>query len=263
MKKFFATVLTLIMMVTFSLNAFANGTDETVEVFVTISDGSGKLVLAQEKIVISDTDSDGMLTFSDALYCAHEAKYEGGAAAGYEAVPSAYGISLLKLWGTENGESYGYYINNVSALSLNDTVKNGDYVYAYAFTDLVSWSDTYSYFDINTLEAKQNDEVTLKLLAAGYDEDFNPITFPVEGATITVNGTATEYRTDAEGKATVKLTDTGSCVISAASETYTLVPPVCTAEVTGAETIGNYISTGVIILLMILFVGVIVFFVVK
>lgn len=237
MKKIFATVLAMMLMLTtFSLTAFAEGTTEIAEVYVTISDGNGKLVLAQEKIIVNDTDADGALTINDALYNAHEAKYEGGAAAGYAATYGAYGLSLNKLWGVANGGSYGYYVNNASAWSLTDVVESGDYINAYAFTDLTAWSDTYSYFDVNTVTATQDDEVSLTLLAAGYDANYNPVTLPVEGATITINGIATEYKTDAEGKVTVKLTEAGTCVISAVSETQTLVPPVCVATVAATET---------------------------
>lgn len=244
MKRIFATVLTLIMVITFSLTAFAEGTTEIAEVYVTISDGNGKIVLAQEKIIVNDTDADGALTINDALFNAHEAKYEGGAAAGYSATYGAYGLSMNKLWGVVNGGSYGYYINNASAWSLTDVVKSGDYINAYAFTDLTAWSDTYSYFDVNTVVAKQDDEVSLTLLAAGFDENFNPVTLPVSDATITVNGTATEYKTDEEGKVTVKLTEAGTCVISAVSETQNLVPPVCVATVVIAETTAISETTG-------------------
>ena len=44
-------------------------------VFVTICDKDGKIALAQEKINVTDADGDGTLTITDALFCAHEAKY--------------------------------------------------------------------------------------------------------------------------------------------------------------------------------------------
>lgn len=49
-----------------------------------------------------------------------------------------------KLWGTENGGSYGYYVNNVSTWSLTDPVDEGDYVNAFVYTDLTTWFDTYA-----------------------------------------------------------------------------------------------------------------------
>ncbi len=214
------------------VTAFAEeSATDTASVYVTISDNEGKLVLTQEKITVSDIDEDGALTINDALYLAHEAKYEGGAAAGYGYSHSDYGISMTKLWGAENGSSYGYYVNNTSALSLADAVADGDYVNAFVYTDLTAWSDTYTFFDQNTVTVETGDAITLTLSAAGYDADYNPITIPVEGATITLNGTATEFKTDAEGKVTITIADAGSVVISAVSDSQTLVPPVCMAEI--------------------------------
>ena len=77
--------------------------------------------------------------------------------------------------------------------------------------------------------------MTLTLSYAGYDENWNPIVLPVDGATITMNGVATAYKTDADGKVTVTLEKAGDVVISASSQTQTLVPPVCTVSVAAKE----------------------------
>lgn len=235
MKRFFATVLAMVLMLTtFSLTAAAAGTDETAEVYVTICDKNGQLVLVQEKIIVTDVDEDNALTINDALYNAHEAKYEGGAAAGYGSYYNPYlGLAMNKLWGVVNGERYGYYVNNALAWNLADTVKDGDYINAFVYTDLTNCSDIYCYFDVNTVSVSQGDEVTLTLSMIGFDvnNNYNLITPPVAGAAITVNGRTTEYKTDSEGKATVKLNEAGTYVISAVSETQLLVPPVCVASV--------------------------------
>ncbi len=243
MKKVISMVM--VLMLTLGIcNITTLAAENAVTVYVTISDANGDLVLTQESITVTDTDEDGKLTVNDALYAAHEAKYEGGAAAGYASATSEYGLSLNKLWGTSNGGSYGYYINNASAMGLTDTVKEGDYLNAYVFTDLTTWSDTYCYFDANTVSAKVGEEITLTLSVAGYDAVWNPVVLPVEGATITMNGVATAYKTDAEGKVTIKMEEAGTFVMSAASETQTLVPPVCVATVAeDAENQPN-ISTG-------------------
>ncbi len=204
---------------------------EKVNVYVTIADANGKLVLVQEEISVTDVDNDGKITINDALYVAHEAKYEGGAAAGYESAVSAYGISLNKLWGTANGGSYGYCINNASAMSMSDTIKEGDYINAYVYTDITTWSDTYCYFDVYASKQGVGKEFTLMLSAAGYDSGWNPVTLPVEGATVTVDGLATKYKTDKDGKVTVKFDKEGTFIVSATKETQTLVPPVCVVTV--------------------------------
>ena len=234
MKKILCLTLTVILMLgTFSLGAFAAQT--SCDVYVTISDADGRLAIAQEKITVTDIDSDGALTVNDALYLAHEAKYTGGAAAGYESAVSTYGLSLNKLWGTANGVSYGYCVNNKSALALSDTVKNGDFVNAYVYTDLVTWSDTYSYFDVNTKNVSEGESFTLTLSAAGYDASYNPLVLPVQNATITVDGTAVQYKTNEQGAVTLTLS-AGDHIISAVSDTQTLVPPVCKITVNVTQT---------------------------
>ena len=187
--------------------------------YVSISDKDGKLVLVLEKIDLSDADGDGTI-INDALYLAHEAEFEGGAAAGYASEQSDYGLSLTKLWGCENGGSYGYYVNDASAMSLADPVKDGDRINAFVYTDLKTWSDKYCYFDKASVTAQSGESFSLVLTGAGFDGDWNPVSVPVEGAKITVDGEATEYVTEA-----------GSHVISAISDSETLVPPVCVAVI--------------------------------
>lgn len=225
MKKLLTLAAALLLAGTCSISAMA------ANVYVTISDADGNLALAQKAVDVTDTDGDGALTINDALIAAHDANYEGGAAAGYGSGMTDYGLSMNKLWGIENGGSYGYYVNNTSAWSLTDPVAEGDYVNAFVYTDLTAWSDTYCFFDAQTVYAVVGNTVTLTLSAAGYDADYNPITVPVEGAVITINGEATSYTTDANGSVTVTLDKAGTQVISAVSAAMTLVPPVCTATV--------------------------------
>ncbi len=233
MKKLLISIIVFALsMSIFAMQPFA--ADETVDVFVTVSNGS--LVLSQEKITVTDADSDGKLTINDALYLAHEAKYEGGASAGYGFVKTdEYGLSLTKLWGIDNGGSYGYCVNNVSAMGLSDAVKNGDYINAYVYTDTTNYSDAYCYFDKYTVSAVAEKEFTLTLNANGYDSDWKPITKPVAGAVITINGKDSSFVTDSEGKVVIKLDSDGSYTISAKSSSATLVPPVCTAVVSPAS----------------------------
>lgn len=229
----------VLMLGTFSTVAFAEETKETksAEVYVTIADGAGQLALTQEKITVKDNNKDDILTIDEALYAAHEAKYEGGAAAGYASSASEYGISLDKLWGAENGGSYGYCVNNESAMSLGDEVKEGDYINVYAYTDLTTWSDTYSYFDVNVKAIKAGEKAEFTLLANGYDAGWNPLVIPVENAIITINGEKTDYRTDKNGKVAIVLDKEGTYVLSAVSGTDTqiLVPAVCELTVAKAE----------------------------
>ena len=226
MKKFLSLLLVVWMLVSLTASAEAAPT-----VYVSISDDTGALVLAYVPVALTDADGDGALTICDALMLAHAAHHPEGAEA-FLAEQTEWGLSLYKLWGVENGGSYGYMLNDVSAWSLVDPVKDGDHVKAYAFTDLTAFSDTYAYFTAPVAAAVVNTEIALTLNAAGYDEAWNPVTLPVAGATLTVNGEKTDIVTDENGNAVLTLAEVGTYTVSAVSETMTLVPPVCIETVT-------------------------------
>ncbi len=242
MKKLIATVSAIALAV--SSAAFTAFAANSVNVSVTISDGTGTLPLAQQSVAVTDIDADGTITINDALVIAHNENYDGGAEAGYASGETEYGISLNKLWGVENGGSYGYCVNNTSAMSLMDEVKDGDYISAYAYSDLSAWSDAYCWFNVNTADASAGETLELTLSYAGYDPDWSPITLPVSGAVITVNGEQTELVTDKNGNVTISLDNAGEYLISAVSDMQTLVPPVCKATVTASDSTTEAPKTG-------------------
>ena len=233
MKKIIAVCAALVLALSMCLAVSAEAADG-VTVYVTIADGTGAVVMAHEAVAVTDADGDGAVTINDALTCAHDAKYEGGAAAGYGSAETEYGLSMTKLWGVENGGSYGYYVNNMSAMSLQDPVADGDTVVAYAYSDLTAWSDMYCWFEPAAVELKQGESVELTLNGAGFDADWNPVTTPVAGAELTVDGAKTGLTTDADGKVVYTADKSGTLTISAVSGTQVLVPPVCIAEVASA-----------------------------
>lgn len=220
MKKIITAAAVIAAMGVLTFSAYADTT-----VYVTIADEEGRLSVADRAVSVTDADGDGVLTINDTLIAAHDLYYSQGAAGGYEAVNGDYGLSISKLWGVENGGSYGYYLNNASAWSLADPVSDGDHLNAFIYTDLTAWSDTYCYFDQYEYTSSDGD-VVLTLSAAAFDADWNPVTVPVEGADITVNGEKVGAKTDANGKVSLKFTGDGEYVISAVSDTQTLVPPV-------------------------------------
>ncbi len=229
MKRIISTLLVALMLL--SCGSFMASAEESLsaELYVTIAD-KGNLTVTQKKVTVTDIDNDGALTINDALYAAHEAEFDGGAQAGYASAETAYGLSITKLWGDTSG-NYGYCVNNASAFSLADPVKNGDYVYAYVYSDGIGFSDAYSFFNSNTVSAKAGDEIELTLSMASYDANWNPVTLPVSGAVITINGKETDITTNAEGKAIISLEEAGNYLIGAVSEDLVLVPPVCKAKV--------------------------------
>ena len=225
MKKLLTAAAALAAVSALSVSAFADA-----NVYVTISDADGNLAVAHKSVSVSDSDGDGALTINDALYAAHEEFYNGGAAAGYGSDTGDYGLMITKLWGSENGGSYGYYVNNASAMSLADPVADGDHLNAFVYTDLTGWSDTYCYFNEDEVSTEDG-SVTLTLSAASFDENWAPVTVPVEGASITVDGKETGAVTGADGTVTFTVDKDGDYVISAKSSTQTLVPPVCLLNV--------------------------------
>lgn len=235
MKKNLTAILTAAIITgTFTVTACAD--EVSAKVYVTISDGT--LKLSQEEIIAKDNNRDGKISIDEALFAAHDL-YQGSADIGYLSSESEYGLSLVTLWGNDCGV-YGYYVNNASAMSLNDEIKDGDFINAFCYTDLETWSDTYCYFDKNTAEGN---EITLTLSAAAWDENYNPITVPVEGAVITMNGEKTDFVTDADGKVTITADEAGRYEISAISETQTLVPPVCIADITFDAEVDSVVSS--------------------
>lgn len=210
--------------------------DGSVKVNVTIADDNGKLVLAQESVEVTDIDNDGALTVNDALYAAHEAKFEGGADAGYSTGIGSYGLQLEKLWGIEKGINYSFYVDNTYANGLTDPVKDGSYVNAFVFQDTKTFADKYSYFDTYSENVNAGDEKELTLYRIVFDENYAPVPETVEGAKITINGEVTDLVTDAEGKVKVKVENAGKNVISAlydVSDTVKIVPPAAVLNVEG------------------------------
>ena len=235
MKKLLSLTLALLMLFGSMITAFA--ASESATVYVSVSN-KGELVVAQQRVNVTDVDGDNALTVNDALYAVHKAKYKGGADAGYSYyIHKDYGLSLGKLWGDSSG-NFGYYLNNSSCWSLADAVKDGDYLNAFVYSDGKYFSDVYCFFETNTVNAEKGEEIALTLKGAGYDAMWNPVTVPVKGATITVNGTATDVKTDANGNATISIEKNGTYVISAVSSSQTLVPPVCVAKIGSFDILG-------------------------
>lgn len=230
MKKLFSILLIFLMLVScISTSAFAQ---ESATVYVSVAD-KGKLVAAQEKVTVTDIDNDGALTVNDALYAVHKSIYPGGASAGYAYYTHKdYGLSLGKLWGDSSG-NFGYYINNKSCWGLSDKVKSGDYLNAFVYSDGKYYSDKYCFFGTQTVSVNTTSNIELTLSGAGYDANWNPVTLPVAGAEITVDGAPTGIKTDSNGKATIQISSQGTHIISAVSSSEILVPPVCKAEVNG------------------------------
>ncbi len=210
----------------FALFAFA--AESGVKVKVTLS-SEGVLAVCNAKILVTDVDGDGSLTVNDALVITHTELYPTGSD-GYENQTTQWGLSIKKLWGVENGGSYGYYINNNSAWSLTDVLNEGDALYAFSYKDAQYYSDLFSYFDKTSVDATAGESFEVVLSESAYDENWNPVQKPVEGAVITIDGVETAFVTDSEGKATVTVEDENRHIVSAKFDGHTITPPALTVE---------------------------------
>ncbi len=222
MKKFIAIVITLTAVLGFCTLA---ASAQTANVNVIIANGD---IVFSDSVAVEDTDNDGILTIKDALYSAHEKGFDGGAAAGFGSAETEWGTSLTKLWGIENGGSYGYKLNNTDAMSLADEVKDGDTVYAFVYTDTVNFSDIFTFFDSYTVSSVEGEDVPLTLSVASYDEAWMPIASPFSGAHIIINGENTDAVTDENGNVVLSFEKAGIYTVSASGETSTVtyVPPL-------------------------------------
>ena len=111
MKRFSAMAAALALSVSAAAFAIPASAEDDVVVYVNIIEDHGVHCTFNEAVTLKDIDDDGKLTINDALYLTHEEAFSGGAEAGYGTKQTEWGLSLTKLWGIENGGSYGYYVD--------------------------------------------------------------------------------------------------------------------------------------------------------
>ncbi len=224
MKKIFSFLLLLLMSVMlFSVGVLADEEPSAMDVFVSISDENGNLVLAKESVHVTDGDGDGALTVNDALIAAN-ARCRDDA----YATEAPYGdLIITKLWGISD-RAYGCFNNDALVWRLTEYIAPEDHIRAFIYTDTETKSDLFTYFSKNTLTF-ENGKAEATLYAYTITKDNNLLSKPVAGAMITVNGKETGIKTDKDGKFTIsadKFSTDEKNVISARSDRERLVPPV-------------------------------------
>ncbi len=205
---------------------------DPIDVYVTISD-EGNVVVMQQSVNVIDRNKDGHMDVDEVLYAAHETFYTGGAAEGYQSENTAYGLSLMKLWGDVSG-AFGYWKNNTSCWSLTDEVTEGDYVTAFVYQDQVGWSDAYSCFDSNEYAIVEGNALTVSLEKAGYDADWNTVFSGCKGAAFQVYKDGSVVDTakytiaeKADGKYEITFAEAGNYYLVASGKEEVLVPAIC------------------------------------
>ena len=239
LSKFLSMILIAAMIVTgftgLSGNVKASAAEDSIKVYVTIADDIGVQVVKQKTVEVTDVDEDGALTIYDALYCAHEKYYDGGAEAGFAIIDSEYGPALSKLWGVENGGSFGYLVNDAFSWNLADPVNENDYVNAYCYVDLETWSDAYTFFNTRVKSVKVGQVAKLKLSYYSWDMNGAPVAAPLEGANILVNEIDSGLVTSKKGYAKIVAAKSGSYYVSATDSYKTIVRPGCIVFVQPAK----------------------------
>ena len=122
---------------------------------------SGKAAV-ELPVTVTDVNSDGILTFDEALVALHEAYCPDGYALN--------GNSVRKLWGSEVTAPIVAKNNKILEKAVNwktSTVAEGDKLYAASIKDTIDYSDCLSYFDKTEVTVDEGKEFTLTLKAAG------------------------------------------------------------------------------------------------
>jgi len=180
---------------------------------------------------VYDTNDNDYIDVDDVLRTAHD---EAGFSDGYATVNGQWGKAVSKLWGVENGGSYGYAINDEFADSLDDKVNNGDYICAYVFKDTESYTDTYTYFDKTELNLKYyNPTANLKLNKFFFNyESSKTESAPVTVANITtLEDSSIKGTIDNEGNVSITLKPGNTYTVVARNDESNYIPAFCKVTV--------------------------------
>ena len=204
---------------------------EPVDVTITLNNkgviamGKDGEAVLDRTVTVIDLDKDRHLTVDEALVAAHDAYYEGGAAAGYATGdPYGYGTTVTKLWGADTTNTL-FYVNGegIPTGVTADEIAAGDSIFASVNADDANYADWYTKFDkTNGGEVNAEDDVTLTLtghLGMAYtaeDKEFKPL----EGIQIGIwnNGEFEPIEgavTGADGKATFHIGKAGKMIVTA------------------------------------------------
>ena len=204
-------------------NAEVTFTVSNKGVLATTADGKAAIELP---VTVTDRNSDGVLTYDEALVALHEAYCPGG----YEIVEGF----VQKVWDvtTEPKGSYYFMKNNadphLGVADKSNVVTQGDKLYCCVFTDEKNWSDAICYFTQTEVAAQAGKAFTLNLqggssMAVG---GYNPGNLAGAQVGIWKDGKFTAIDgavTDKNGNVTLTLNKAGTYIISASGEIQTQI----------------------------------------
>lgn len=211
----------------------------TITAYLTVSDGGDILETksGDDAVRLSvKLTGQSSYTVGDLFTAAHKqycSKGKNGYTTEYSSDYDSY--SVTKFWGITTNYNCGYYVNNTMASGLSDTISSGDdvsfFIYEGSYYD--GTLENYSYFTKKTATVK-NKKVTLTLKQLSYDESYNLVSSAVSGAKIIVNGKSVSYKTNKNGKVTIKFKKAGTYIISAkkkSSGLSVITAPYCVVKV--------------------------------
>lgn len=198
-------------------------------------DGS---VMAEREVTVKDLNSDGILTYDEALTAVHDEYYEGGSA-GYETGKAEDTGSLYigKLWGISE-DAYGWWKDDELCTDLEEAVHAGDELTAFVYKDIEKRSDSYTKFAktaytipvgtskyVDCYKAAYEDildEYQFSLFRSGkltvYDSNFQPVSEDSYTITMKDSGPVSYY---------ISIQDTGTYYLAVESgEKENIVPSV-------------------------------------
>ena len=204
-------------------NAEVTFTVSNKGVLATTPDGQAAIELP---VTVTDRNSDGVLTYDEALVALHETYCPGG----YEIVKGF----VQKLWDVTTTPKGSYYFlkNNVplsmGVTNTTMTVAQGDNLYAVVDSDEANYSDIICFFNKRALNVEAGSKFTLNLrgsssmLPDGYTED-NVVGAKVgiwkDGKFTAIDGAVT----DKNGNVSLTLNKAGTYIISASGEIQTQI----------------------------------------
>ena len=236
MKKNLLRVFCLVLVLTMVLGVIPAMAANDVTVYVSVSD-QGEFALTKDgkpaaKLMVTVPAGS---TVADAIAAAH-AEYCPAGADGWKLTQSDWGAMMVGVWGIydDNGP-FGFYVNGVFPMETADvmTASEGDEIVVLYFRP--DYSDTYAFFDQAIADVDAGQKLTLTLTANMLDENWNPVPSALAGAAVKTTDGAVLGTTDADGKVTVSFSAPGTYIVTAASETASLIPPSCIVAVKEAS----------------------------
>ena len=266
-KKVLSLILSMLLV--FATMPDISFAETEAKVYITVSnrgviasDNDGT-PMANREVTVKDIDSDGKLTYHEALLAAHKAyNSEDGYAT------STYGgyTSVIKLWNTDTYNTL--FFNNNEGISGIDTyeVKNGDKLTASINKDDTYYADWYSFFNLSEKAVNTNEEFSLTLkghLGMAYlPEDLQDTALSGISIGLLNNGSFSEINgkvTDQTGSVTLSFDTAGTYYVTADGtvddevtvdwSTYAtdikpcpIIAPVCVVTVSDGGTDPNAMS---------------------